>query len=99
MKCRPIGTDGTIKGSPVSFHAPQHQNFTSTSPLAALSANINYLRTDLCLLVREGIVVVEGFLRPMVICSGMAMARYITGDSDNNMQQGLWAEDMLRHVS
>ena len=62
MKCRPIGTDGTIKGSPVSARAPQHHNFTSTSPRAALSANINDLRTDLLLRVWLGAVIVEGFL-------------------------------------
>ena len=69
LKRRTVGTDGTIKGSQSPWaailfrHASQHQNFTCTSPLAALSANIDGLRTDLCLLVRAGVVVFESFLR------------------------------------
>ena len=67
MKCLPVGTDVTIKGSPSPFHVSQHQNFTFSSPLVALLANIDglcaRLRTDLFLLVRVGVVVSECTLR------------------------------------
>ena len=36
LKCQPVGTDGTIKGSPSPRHASQHQNFIWTGPLAGL---------------------------------------------------------------
>ena len=66
LKCQPVGTDGTIPGSPSPRHASEHQNFISTSPLAALSANIDCLRTDLLLIVLEGVVPF-----PMVKFSGI----------------------------
>ena len=63
MKCRPVGTDVTIKSSPSPHLASQHQNFTCTSPLAAFRANIDCPRTDLFLLVHEGVVLFERFPR------------------------------------
>ena len=62
LKCRPGGIEGTIKGSPSPVLATQHQNFIATSPVAALIANIDCLRTDLFLLVWEGVVLFEWFL-------------------------------------
>ena len=59
LKCGPVRTDGTVKGSPSPRHASKHQNFICTSPLAALGAHIDCLGTYLCLLVREGVVVLE----------------------------------------
>ena len=63
LKCQPVGIEGTIKGSPSPVLATQHQNFIATSPVAALIANIDCLRTDLFLLVWEGVVLFECFLR------------------------------------
>ena len=59
---RPVCSDGTVKGSPSASplavrHAPQHQNFTWTSPIAAFIANIDVLRIDLSPLVIERVVV------------------------------------------
>ena len=56
LKCQPVG-------SPSPVLATQHQNFIATSPVAALIANIDCLRTDLFLLIWEGVVPFECFLR------------------------------------
>ena len=61
LKCQPVGIDGTIKGSPSPVLATQHQNFIATSPVAALIANIDCLRTDLFLLVWEVLVLLNAF--------------------------------------
>ena len=69
QKCRPVGTEATIKGSPSPVPATQHQNFIATSPVAALIANIDCLRTDLFVLIREGVV-----MTPVMMM--MVMMRY-----------------------
>ena len=71
-KCRLVDNDVTIPGSPSPWTvevaravqvASQHQNFTLSSPRAALSANIDCLVADLCLVVRVGVVPTECLVR------------------------------------
>ena len=45
LKYVTVGIDGSIIGSPCPVHASQDQNFMCRRPLAALSANINCLRS------------------------------------------------------
>ena len=79
VQCRPVGTDGTIKGSPSPVHASEHLFFTCTSPLAALSAHINCLPIDLCLRVRERVASFES-----VPGSDGAVLRHVLATADEN---------------